>query len=42
MKLPTNTEAMRKFAGMLLEAGLTEKELDLISRKVPKILLGIS
>jgi len=42
MKLPTNTEAMRKFAGMLLEAGLTDKELDLISRRVPKILLGIS
>lgn len=42
MGLPNNVEAMKNFVGLLMEAGLTEKELDLISRRVPKILFGIS
>ena len=41
MGLPTNVEAMKRFIGLLTEAGLTEKEIDLIARKNSKNLLGV-
>jgi hypothetical protein len=42
MKLPDNVTAMRDFLGRLIEGGLTEKEIVLITRRNPRILLGIS
>ena len=42
IKLPNNVECMKGFISRLMEAGLTEQELDHIARRVPKILLGIS
>jgi len=42
IKLPDNVTAMKEFVGRLMEAGLTDKEIDLMARRNPKILLGIS
>ena len=42
MKLPDNVTAMRDFLSRLIEGGLTEKEIVLITRRNPRILLGIS
>ena len=42
MKLPDNVNALRDFIGRLIEAGLTDDEIDIIARKNPKIALGIS
>ena len=42
MKLPDNVASMRDFVGRLLEAGLTDKEIDLMTRVNPPIVLGIA
>jgi hypothetical protein len=42
MRLPTNVEALRDFIGRLMGAGITESEIDQMTRKTPQILLGIS
>ena len=42
MKLPDNVSAMKEFVRLLTEAGITDKEIDLMARKSPRILLGIS
>ena len=42
MKLPDNVAAMRDFVGRLLEAGITDKEMDLMARRNPRMILGIS
>ena len=42
IKLPRNVESMRDFVGRLIEGGLTDKEIDLMGRRNPGILLGIS
>lgn len=42
MKLPDNVSSMRDFVGRLIEAGLTDKEIDFMTRGNPRILLGIS
>jgi hypothetical protein len=42
MKLPDNVTAMRDFIACLIEAGLSDRELDLIARRNPRIVLGIS
>ena len=42
MKLPDNVGAMRDFASRLLEAGITDKEIDLMTRSNPRIVLGVS
>jgi len=41
-KLPREVESMKDFIGKLLETGITEKEIDLMARRNPKILLGIA
>jgi hypothetical protein len=41
-KLPRNVESMRDFVGRLIEGGVTDKEIDLMARRNPGILLGIS
>jgi hypothetical protein len=41
MKLPDNVASMKDFVGRLLEAGITDKEIDFMARKNPGILLGI-
>jgi hypothetical protein len=42
MKLPDNVEAMKDFVGRLIEGGLADKEVDLMTRRNPGILLGVS
>jgi hypothetical protein len=42
MKLPNNAGAIKDFLGRLIEGGLTDKEIDLMARRNPRILLGIS
>ena len=42
IKLPPNVESMRDFVGRLMEGGLKDKEIDLMGRRNPGILLGIS
>ena len=42
MRLPDNVTALKDFIKRLTEAGLTDKEVDIIGRKNPKIALGIS
>jgi hypothetical protein len=42
IKLPREVESMRDFLGRLIEAGITDKEIDVMARRNPKILLGIS
>lgn len=42
MKLPHNVSAMKDFIGRLIGAGLSDKEIDLTTRRNPKILLGVS
>ncbi len=42
MKLPDNVSAMKEFVRLLTEAGITDREIDLMARKSPRILLGIS
>ena len=42
MRLPNNVECLKNYVGRLLSAGLTEKEIDLMTRVNPKIVLGIS
>ena len=42
MKLPDNVASMRDFVGRLLEAGLTDKEIDFMTRRNPRMILGIS
>ncbi|HYA15080.1 MAG TPA: DUF6282 family protein [Syntrophales bacterium] len=41
MKLPDNVASMKDFLGRLIEAGFTDKEIDLMTRRNPRILLGI-
>ena len=41
MKVPDNIASMREFIGRLIEAGITDKEIDLMTRRNPRILLGI-
>jgi len=42
MKLPDNVASMIDFVGRLLEAGLTDKEIDFMTRRNPRIILEIS
>jgi hypothetical protein len=42
MKLPREVESMKDFLGRLIGAGITDKEIDLMARRNPRILLGIS
>lgn len=42
MKLPGNVEAIKDFISRLLGAGLKEKEIDIMGRRNPKIMLGTS
>lgn len=42
VKLPDNVTAMKEFIGQLMKAGISEKEIDIMTRENPKILLGIS
>ncbi|MBP1731541.1 MAG: hypothetical protein H6Q55_1970 [Deltaproteobacteria bacterium] len=42
LKIPDNVTAMREFVRLLLEAGLTDKEIDGMTRRNPAILLGVS
>ena len=42
VKLPRNVEAMRELIDRLLQAGLTEREIDIMGRSNPKIMLGVS
>jgi hypothetical protein len=41
MKLPDHVSGMKDFLARLIEAGITDKEIDLMTRRNPKILLGI-
>jgi hypothetical protein len=41
MRLPDNVTALRNFVERLMGAGITEKEIDLMSRRNPRIVLGI-
>ena len=42
MALPGNVEAMKNFLSRLTESGLTDKEIDIMTRRNPGFLLGIS
>ena len=42
VRLPDNVASLENFVSRLLEAGLTEKEIDTMTRRNPRILLGIS
>jgi Family of unknown function (DUF6282) len=42
MRLPDNVAAMKDWLSRLLQAGLTDKEIDVMGRKNPEIVLGIS
>ena len=42
MRLPDNVEAMRDYVTRLIAAGITEKEIDLMTRKNPSRLLGVN
>jgi hypothetical protein len=42
MRLPDNVDSLRDYVGRLLSAGLVEKEIDLMTRVNPKIVLGVS
>jgi predicted metal-dependent phosphotriesterase family hydrolase len=42
MKLPDNVASMRDFVGRLIEAGVTDREIDVMTRRNPRIMLGIS
>ena len=42
VRLPDNVASMEDFVNRLLEAGLREKEIDTMTRRNPRILLGIS
>lgn len=42
MKLPDNVTSMRDFVDRLIQAGITDKEIDLMARRNPRIVLGIS
>ena len=42
MRLPDNVESLRDYIGRLLSAGLKEKEIDLMTRVNPRIVLGVS
>jgi hypothetical protein len=42
MQLPDNATVMRRFVEELLASGITEKEIDVMTRKNPKMLLGVS
>lgn len=42
IKLPDNVASLRDFLTRLTEGGLSDKEIDLITRKNPKILLGLA
>jgi hypothetical protein len=42
IKLPDNVTSMKEFIGRLIEAGTTDREIDLMTRRNPRILLGIS
>lgn len=41
IRLPDNVTAMKEFINQLLNAGISEKEIDIMTRKNPKILLRI-
>jgi hypothetical protein len=42
VKLPREVESMKDFIGRLIEAGITDREIDFMARRNPGILLGIS
>jgi hypothetical protein len=42
VKLPDNVASMKDFVNGLLKAGVTDKEVDVMSRRNPGIILGIS
>jgi hypothetical protein len=42
IKLPDNIASMKSFIAHLVEGGLKDNEIDLMTRKNPKLLLGIS
>ena len=42
VRLPDNIAAMEAFVNRLLDAGLTEKEIDLMAKRNPKIVLGMA
>lgn len=42
VRLPDNVDSLRDYVGRLLSAGLVEKQIDLMTRVNPKIVLGIS
>jgi hypothetical protein len=42
MALPENVRALKEFLSRLVEAGLTDKEIDLMTRRNPAFLLGVS
>ena len=42
VRLPDNVAAMESFVGRLLEAGLKEKEIELMTKRNPSIVLGIT
>lgn len=42
MKLPDNVSSMKDFVDRLIKAGLSDKEIDLVTRRNPRIVLGIS
>jgi predicted metal-dependent phosphotriesterase family hydrolase len=41
MRLPDNVTALRNFVERLMGAGITEKEIDLMTRRNPRIVMGI-
>jgi hypothetical protein len=41
MKLPDNVTSMKNFIERLTSAGITEKEIDIMTRQNPKLILGI-
>jgi hypothetical protein len=42
VRLPDNIAAMEAFVSRLLDAGLTEKEIDVMTKRNPSIVLGIT
>jgi hypothetical protein len=41
MKLPVEVESMKNFLAALTEAGITDREIDLMTRQNPRVLLGV-
>jgi hypothetical protein len=42
VKIPENASALREFIRLLLEAGATDQEIDVMTRRNPAFLLGVS